>query len=73
MFRWVHQHMGGSAAAMGGVIAALEELYNPSAAQARKEQHERVIPAPSPGDKLLDDGKVVIRRIPDSTDERQGP
>jgi hypothetical protein len=24
-------------------------------------QHERVIPVPSPGDKLLDDGRAVIR------------
>jgi hypothetical protein len=63
--------MGGSASAIGSVIWALEELYNPAAARARKEQRERVIPAPSPGDKLLDEGKVVIRRTPDSTDERE--
>jgi hypothetical protein len=57
--------MGGSASAMSGVIGALEEFYNPAAARAReelKEQNERVIPVPSPGDKLLDEGKIVIRR-----------
>ena len=65
MLRWLRRGMGGSAAAMSGVIGALEEFYNPAAARAReelKEQHERVIPVPSPGDKMLDEGKVVIRR-----------
>ena len=65
MLRWLRQGMGGSASAMSGVIGALEEFYNPAAARARqelKEQHERVIPVPSPGDKLLDEGRVVIRR-----------
>jgi hypothetical protein len=68
MLRWLRQGMGGSASAMSGVIGALEEFYNPAAARARQElqeQHERVIPAPSPGDKLLDEGKVVIRRKAD--------
>jgi hypothetical protein len=57
--------MGGSASGMGGVVGALEEFFNPAAARAREElqqQHERVIPVPSPGDKLLDEGKVVIHR-----------
>jgi hypothetical protein len=65
--------MGGSASALSGVIGALEEFYNPAAARAReelKEQHERVIPAPSPGDKLLDEGKVVIRRKPENGDDQ---
>jgi hypothetical protein len=64
MLRWLRQGMGDSASAMGGVIGALEEFYNPAAARAREEleaQHERVIPVPSPGDQLLDDGRVVIR------------
>jgi hypothetical protein len=72
MLRWLRQGMGGSASAMGGVIGALEEFFNPAAARARQElqeQHERVIPVPSPGDKLLDEGRVVIRRkTPDDED-----
>jgi hypothetical protein len=66
MLRWLRKAMGGSA--VSGVAYALEELYNPSAARARKEQEERVVRVPSPGDKLLDEGKVVIRRGP--VDER---
>jgi hypothetical protein len=65
MLRWMRQGMGGSASAMSGVIGALEEFFNPAAARARQElqeQHERVIPAPTPGDKILDEGRVVIRR-----------
>lgn len=73
MLRWLRGSMGGSASALSGVIGALEEFYNPAAARAReelKEQHERVIPAPSPGDKLLDEGKVVIRRKPENGDDQ---
>lgn len=48
---------------MGAVFGALDAVFNPAAARAREAldaQHERVIPAPSPGDRLLDDGVVVI-------------
>jgi hypothetical protein len=64
MLKWLRQGMGASAS-MSGVVGAFEELFNPGAARGRQElqeQHERVIPVPSPGDKLLDEGKVVIRR-----------
>jgi hypothetical protein len=50
------------------MIGALDTFFNPAAARARqelKEQHERVVPIPSPGDKLLTEGKTVIRRPPD--------
>jgi hypothetical protein len=49
------------------MFGALEEIFNPAAARARKEfqeQHEHVIPIPSPGDKMLAEGKVVIPRTP---------
>jgi hypothetical protein len=55
--------MGGSAAGMNAMIGALDSVFNPAAARARKEleeQNERVVPIPSPGDKLLSEGKVVI-------------
>jgi hypothetical protein len=67
MLRWLRGTMGGSAAGMNAMFGALEEFFNPAAARARKdleEQHERVIPIPSPGDKLLAGGKVVIPRTP---------
>jgi hypothetical protein len=64
MLRWLRETMGGSAAGVNAMFGALEEIFNPAAAQARKERHERVIPIPSPGDKLLAEGKVVIPRTP---------
>jgi hypothetical protein len=57
--------MGGSAAGVNAMFGALEEIFNPAAARARKElqeQHERVVRIPSPGDKILAEGKVVIPR-----------
>ena len=67
MLRWLRGNMGGSAAGMNAMIGALDSFFNPAAARARKEleeQHERVVPVPSPGDKLLEEGKVVIRGTP---------
>jgi hypothetical protein len=67
MLRWLRGAMGGSAAGMNAMIGALDSFFNPAAARARKEleeQHERVVPIPSPGDKLLAQGKVVIPRTP---------
>jgi hypothetical protein len=57
--------MRGSAAGVNAMIGALDTFFNPGAARARqelKEQHERVVPIPSPGDKLLTQGKIVVRR-----------
>jgi hypothetical protein len=68
MLRWLRGTMGGSAAGMNAMIGALEDVFNPAAARSRKEleeQHERVVPIPSPGDKLLATGKVVIPRKPE--------
>jgi hypothetical protein len=52
---------------VNAMFGALEEIFNPAAARARKElqeQHERVVRIPSPGDKILAEGKVVIPRTP---------
>ena len=57
--------MDGHSAQVGAVLGVFSEIYNPSAARAQEElraQHERVQPLPSPGDKLLREGRVVIRR-----------
>ena len=62
----------GRAPSMGAAIGALDAVFNPGAARAREEidaQHERVIPTPSPGDRLLSDGRIVIS-IDSSPDAR---
>jgi hypothetical protein len=54
-----------------GLATALDPFFNPEAARAREEierQHELVIPTPSPGDRLLDEGVAVIER-PDAGSE----
>jgi hypothetical protein len=73
MLRWLRETMGGSAAGVNAMFGALEEIFNPAAAQARKEQHERVIPIPSPGDKLLAEGKVMIPRTPKAQPRPRSP
>ena len=43
----------------------LDEVWHPGAARAREDhetRHERAVPAPSPGDRLLRSGQVVIGR-----------
>lgn len=54
---------GGAGDALSGGFSALDAVFNPAAARAteeRERQNERVIATPSPGDRLLDDGVVVI-------------
>ena len=49
---------------MGSALGAIDDVFNPGAARARetlKAENQRVIPKPSPGDKLLKDGNVVIQ------------
>jgi hypothetical protein len=44
-------------------VGILEEVFNPGAHRAREEldrQNELVIAVPSPGDRLLTEGKLVI-------------
>jgi hypothetical protein len=75
MLRWLRGTMGGSAAGMNAMMGALDSVFNPGAARAREEleaQNHRVIPVPSPGDKLLDEGRVVIRRKPAPRPETEG-
>lgn len=48
---------------MSGALGALDEVVNPGAARARlltQAENERVIATPSPGDRLLDEGIIVI-------------
>ena len=46
-------------------MSVLDEVWHPGAARAREDQetrHERSVPAPSPGDRLLRSGRVRIGR-----------
>lgn len=64
MFRWLNARMGGSTAGMGAAVGAIDFFFHPGAAGAREllqEQNRRVVATPSPGDKLLDEGRIVIR------------
>jgi hypothetical protein len=48
---------------MSSALGSLDEFFHPSAARARElmdSQHERVIPTPSPGDRLLSEGRMII-------------
>lgn len=63
MLDWMLRSMGDSATMMSGVVGALEEAFNPAAAKARKELEaykEHRVEAPSPGDRILDDGRITI-------------
>ena len=65
MLAWMRRSMGGAGGGMGSALGAIDDLFNPGAARVRenlKAENQRVIPKPSPGDKLLQDGKVVIQR-----------
>jgi len=65
---------GSAGSPMSAGLGAIETFVNPAAARAREalqQQHERVIATPSPGDRLLKDGRVVIDLSPevDDTDD----
>ena len=66
MLRWLRGDSRTSAggSALGGALA---DAFDPGAARARQElerEHERVEEAPTPGDRLLHDGVLVVRRAP---------
>jgi hypothetical protein len=63
MLAWLRRSMGESRGGIGAALGALDQVFNPGAARAKEltgEQHERVIPTPSPGDRMLDEGRIVI-------------
>ncbi|MDP1877822.1 MAG: hypothetical protein Q8M17_09725 [Actinomycetota bacterium] len=64
VFIRLSESAGGSAgSAMSAGMAALDVFVNPAAARAREEldrQHEQVMPTPSPGDRMLDEGRITI-------------
>lgn len=49
---------------MGSVLGAMDDVFNPGAARARETlqaENQRVVTKPTPGDKLLKNGKVIIQ------------
>jgi hypothetical protein len=61
---WFYRHLGGrSRGGMGAVLGGLDELFHPEAARAREtieRDHSLVVPMPSPGDRMLDEGRLVL-------------
>jgi hypothetical protein len=58
-----------------GLASALDPIFNPAASRAREEidrQHELVMPTPSPGDRLLDEGIAVIELSQAGTEPTPG-
>lgn len=73
VFIRLRRGLGDSAGTMGSALGVLDALVNPAAARARAEldaQNERVIPAPSPGDRLLNEAVLVVQ-IPGRVDRTQ--
>jgi len=65
VFIRLRKGLGESQPAMGAAFGALDQVFNPGAARARElldAQHERVVATPSPGDRLLDEGRITIAR-----------
>jgi hypothetical protein len=63
MFIRLRRSLGDTHKGMSSAIGALDEFFNPAAARAREltdAQHERVIATPSPGDRMLTEGRAVI-------------
>jgi hypothetical protein len=66
MLTWMRRGLD-SHTSMSAALGALDEIFNPGAARSHeelKEHHERVIPTPSPGDRMLTEGRVRIRKPP---------
>lgn len=63
MLAWLRGSSGTSTGGMAGALGVLDDLVNPGAGRAREEMqgaNEAVLPAPSPGDRLLRDGRITI-------------
>ena len=64
MLLWLRKNMSESGTSMGNAIGALDAFVNPGAQRAREtleQENERVMQAPTPGDRLLDEQRIVIK------------
>jgi len=65
MLRSLRRLLGRSNRSATAAISVLDEIWQPGRARARERldgQHERVQPAPSPGDRLLSERRLHFRR-----------
>ena len=76
MLSWLRRSLGSSSRGARAAMSVLDEVWHPGAARAREDhetRHERSVPAPSPGDRLLRTGRVRIgrrARVDERADER---
>lgn len=74
MRRWnLRRQLEGGGGSLSGVAGGLDAVWRPSADEARADweaQVEMPAPAPSPGDKGLDDGPLVIELSTDADQPR---
>jgi hypothetical protein len=67
MLAWFRRGMSESAGGMSSALGAIDSVFNPGAARAREVldvENQQVVPAPTPGDTLLAEGRIVIRLPP---------
>ena len=65
MLAWIRNTMGSSVGGANAMLGILDDLVNPGAGRirdAREREHDLSIPKPTPGDKLLNERRLVIRR-----------
>jgi|GEM_PF-4669483 len=64
MFIRMRRGLGPASSSMGAALGALDAFVNPGAQRARdelKQANERVVPVPSPSDRLLRENRIVIQ------------
>lgn len=65
MLVWLRRRLGGPRGSMSAAMGVLDGVWHPGGVRSRERldaQHELAVPAPSPGDRLLDEGQVDHRR-----------
>jgi len=64
MLRWMRRHLGGKGrGAFGAMLNGADEMWHATAMRGREElelQHQFTAPAPSPGDRLIEEGHLVV-------------
>lgn len=67
MLRWLRRGLGRTGqGSLGALLNGADEIFHGTALRAREDlqaQHNLSIPAPSPGDRLLEDGVIEVGRV----------
>ena len=75
MLRWMRRRFGGKGmTAFGAMLNGADEMWHATALRGREDldlQHRHTVPAPSPGDRLLEEGRAVLPRPPRRQDEAE--